>query len=110
MSDPPSNIRAHQAEQILELTWPDDRTDRLAYRFIRGECPCASCKNEWTGERMLDPDSIRVDLKLEGMEPVGGYAVRLSWNDGHSSGLFSWENLRRLGDDSRIDQADTPAP
>ena len=99
MTDPPSNIRAHQAEQVLELAWPDDRVDRLPYRYLRGECPCATCRDEWTGDRILDTSTIRQDLKLEGMEPVGSYAVRLAWNDGHSSGLFSWENLRRLAED-----------
>ena len=41
------------------------------------------------------------DLKLTGMENIGTYAVQLAWNDGHSSGLFSWETLRALGDESR---------
>jgi DUF971 family protein len=98
MTDPPSNIRAFQAEQVLEVTWPDDRVDRLPYRLLRGECPCASCRNEWTGERMLDPASIRPDLKLVGMETIGTYAIQPAWNDGHASGLFSWETLRALGD------------
>ena len=47
---------------------------------------------------MLDTKSIRPDLKLVGMENVGTYALQLSWNDGHSSGLFSWETLRALGE------------
>ena len=64
MSDPPTNIRALQADQILEVTWPEGRVDRFPYRLLRSECPCAACRNEWTGERMLDPDSIRPDLKL----------------------------------------------
>ena len=98
MSDPPSNIRAHQAEQILELVWPDGRDDRLIYRYLRGECPCANCRDEWSGERILDPSTVREDIKLEGMEPVGNYAVRFSWNDGHSSGLFTWESLRLLAE------------
>ncbi len=98
MSDPPTNIRALQAEQVLEVTWPDARIDRLAYRLLRSECPCATCRNEWTGERVLDPSTIRPDLKLVGMENIGTYAVQLAWNDGHSSGLFSWETLRALGD------------
>ena len=96
MSDAPTNIRALQAEQILELTWDDGTVDRLPYRHLRAECPCASCRDEWTGERTLDPKSIRVDLKLDGMEPIGNYAVRLGWNDGHSSGLYTWETLQRL--------------
>jgi DUF971 family protein len=98
MTDPPSNIRAHQADQILELAWPDGRTDRLGYRYLRGECPCATCKDEWTGDRILDPTSVPADIKLAGMEPVGSYAVRFSWSDGHSSGLYTWENLRLLAE------------
>jgi DUF971 family protein len=96
MADAPTNIRAHQAEQILELAWEDDKVDRLPYHYLRAECPCASCRDEWTGERTVDPKTIRPDLKLEGMEPIGNYAVRLGWNDGHSSGLYTWETLQRL--------------
>jgi DUF971 family protein len=99
VSDPPTNIRALQAEQVLEVTWPDSRADRLAYRLLRSECPCATCRNEWTGEKVIDPNSIRPDLKLVGMEHIGTYAVQLAWNDGHSSGLFTWESLRALGEE-----------
>jgi DUF971 family protein len=100
MSDAPANIRAFQGEQVLELTWDDGTHARLPYRYLRGECPCASCRNEWTGERIIDPASLRPDLKLEGMEHVGNYAVQLAWNDGHSSGLYTWEMLHRLAHDS----------
>jgi DUF971 family protein len=96
MIEPPSNIRALQAEQIFEVTWPDKRVDRFPYRFLRSECPCASCRDEWTGERIIRDDSLRSDLKLEAMEPIGTYAVQLVWNDGHSSGLYTWESLRQL--------------
>lgn len=99
MADAPTNIRAHQAEQVLELVWGERTGDRLPYHYLRAQCPCASCRDEWTGERILDPKSIRPDLKLDGMEMVGSYAVRLGWNDGHSSGLYTWENLRKLAAD-----------
>jgi DUF971 family protein len=101
MNDPPTNIRALQTEQVLEVTWPDDRVDRFPYHVLRSECPCASCRNEWTGERVLDPNSIRPDLKLVGMENIGTYAIQFAWNDGHSSGLFSWETLRALSEEGR---------
>jgi DUF971 family protein len=99
MIDPPTNVRALQSDQVLEVSWPDGRVDRLAYRLLRSECPCATCRNEWTGERMLDPASIRPDLKMVGMENIGTYAIQLAWNDGHSSGLFAWNVLRGLGED-----------
>jgi DUF971 family protein len=103
MTDAPTNIRALQAEQVLELTWPDGRVDRLPYRYLRGECPCASCRDEWTGARILDPKDVREDIRLEGMEGVGSYAVRLAWSDGHGSGLYTWESLARIA-------ADAPPP
>ena len=93
-TDPPTNIRALQAEQILEVTWPEVARRPLPYLLLRGECPCATCRNEWTGERMLDTKSIRPDLKLVGMENIGTYAVQFSWSDGHSSGIYTWETLR----------------
>lgn len=96
MTEPPTNIRAHQADQVLELGWDDHPARRVPYRTIRGQCPCASCRDEWTGERLIDASTLRDDLRLEGMEAVGNYAVRLSWNDGHSSGLYTWDLLREL--------------
>lgn len=98
MIDAPTNIRALQAEQVLELTWEDGRVDRLPYRLIRGECPCAVCRDEWTGARNFDPAEVREDIRLEGMEGIGSYAVRLAWNDGHSSGLYTWDALAKLAE------------
>ena len=98
MADAPTNIRALQSEQILELTWEGNRVSNLPYRYVRGECPCASCRDEWTGVRILDPNAVAPDIKLEGMEPIGSYAVRFAWSDGHSSGLYTWETLQRLAD------------
>jgi DUF971 family protein len=98
MTDPPSNIRALQADQVLEVTWTDGRIDRMPYHTLRNHCPCAGCRDEWTGVRILDPQSIRLDLKLVGMENIGTYAVQLAWNDGHSSGLYTWETLRSIGE------------
>ena len=108
MSDAPTNIRAFQGDQVLELMWGEGHVVRLPYHYLRGECPCASCRDEWTGDRILDPKSIRPDLKLEGMEPIGNYAVRLGWNDGHSSGLYTWEALLRLTRDCPKSDGSTP--
>ena len=109
MSDAPTNIRALQSDQILELTWPDLSVAKLPYAYLRGECPCASCRDEWTGARILDKTSIPVDIKLEGMEGIGNYAVRLAWSDGHSSGLYTWENLQKLCRDCPLSGI-TPLP
>lgn len=103
MIDPPSNIRAHQAEQVLEITWPDGSVDRLPYRALRAECPCASCQDEWTGERIIQVEHVREDIKLDGLEMVGSYAIQPTWSDGHSTGIYTWELLRKAA-------ADLPKP
>jgi DUF971 family protein len=99
MTDAPDNIHAQQSAQVLEMSWADGSVSRFPYRFLRGECPCAACRDEWTGERRLDPNSIRPDLGIEGLENVGSYALRIGWNDGHSSGIYTWESLRRLANE-----------
>lgn len=96
MTEPPSNIRALQSERVLEVTWPDGQVVRFPYRFLRVECPCASCRDEWSGERIIREGAIPADLTLAAMDPVGTYAVQLAWSDGHSSGLYTWESLRQL--------------
>jgi DUF971 family protein len=98
MDEPPQTIRAHQSDQVLELAWTatGGMPTRVPYRLIRGHCPCASCKDEWTGERLVDINTLPDDLKLAGMDPVGNYAVRLTWTDGHSSGLYTWALLHDL--------------
>lgn len=100
MTNPPSDIKARQSEGALELEWEEGSSSvKLPYKYLRNECPCAGCKDEWTGARILDPSSIADDIKIADMELVGSYALKIGWSDGHNSGLFTWENLRRISDD-----------
>ena len=92
----PSDIRALSDEGVLSITWPDRKAD-LPFVYLRGQCVCAHCVNEWTGEQILDPASVPADIKIEKLELVGSYAVRVRWSDGHNSGLYTWERLKELG-------------
>jgi DUF971 family protein len=92
----PTNLRALRDDRVLEITWPDGVVHRLPFRLLRQECPCASCVNEFTGERMLKPDSVSEDIAPESMNLVGNYALKISWSDGHNTGLYAWEVLRRI--------------
>lgn len=96
MSDVPTDISADREKATLTISWPD-RKDVHSFAQLREHCQCAHCVNEWTGEKILDPSSIPRDITIEKMEAVGGYAVRIHWSDGHSSGLYTWERLRQLG-------------
>jgi len=91
----PSDIRALSDEGVLNISW-DDRQADLPLAFLRGQCACAQCVNEWTGEPILDPASVPANITIEKMELVGSYAVRICWSDGHNSGLYTWQRLREL--------------
>lgn len=97
-SPAPVRIRSIRADRILELAWPDGLEVRLPFRFLRARCSCAACVNEFTGERMVDVDDIPAGIEIEGAELAGHYALRITWNDRHSSGLYTWDALRRLSD------------
>lgn len=99
MTNPPIDIKARQTDGVLELVWDgQNESISLPYKYLRSECPCAACKDEWTGARILDPATIADDIKIEDMELVGSYALKIGWSDGHGSGLFTWENLRKICD------------
>ena len=97
MSQVPADISALREKRVLAVRW-EDRQDEIAFFALRTLCQCAHCVNEWTGERILDPANVPSDIVIEKMEPVGGYAIRVHWSDGHNSGLYTWVRLREIGD------------
>lgn len=86
----------------LAIKWSDGGESFIALESLRRQCPCAGCQGErdimgnlYKGpEKSLTPDSFR----LTKIGQVGGYAVQPFWSDGHSSGIFSFDYLRRLAD------------
>jgi DUF971 family protein len=82
--------------KALRLVWEDGRVTELPARLLRQNCPCASCVDEWTSRRTLDPALIKPDLVLRDASWVGRYALRLSFADGHATGLYTWKLLREL--------------
>ncbi|MDK1021903.1 MAG: DUF971 domain-containing protein [Candidatus Hydrogenedentes bacterium] len=57
---------------------------------------CAACIEEYTGQQILDPETIAPDIQATSIDTLGNYAVSIVWNDGHSSGIFSWERLKEI--------------
>jgi DUF971 family protein len=78
----------------IRLSWSDGLESVLDIRALRISCPCAFCVNELTGKRMLDPASVSADISLKDMQPVGNYAYRVLFDDGHHTGLFTLDDLR----------------
>lgn len=85
------------AEAGIELTWSDGRVNRHRFRDLRIACQCAACRDELTGARILNPASVPETIRPETIEPVGSYALRFIWSDGHSSGIYPFQFLYREG-------------
>jgi DUF971 family protein len=97
---PPSRIRAHKPTGQLELEWAGSPAVEVPFRQVRERCPCASCIDENTGERILDPGTIPADIEPAAMSFTGNYALKIAWSDGHSTGLFTWDLLAEIARDA----------
>lgn len=83
-------------DDALRIQWQDGHSSEYAFRYLRQRCPCAVCKDEWTGEQLLDPESVPHDLKATGADVVGNYALSFVFSDAHGSGIYSFEKLRDM--------------
>ena len=91
----------------LRITWADDHVSRYSAAELRRECPCAQCVNEWTGQRVLKPETISQELTIADLSIVGRYALNFRWSDGHETGIYSFKYLRELSEQGNIDGAGT---
>ncbi len=83
-----------QAEIMIE--WNDGKKSVFEPKKLRAACPCAGCVDEMTGQRTLDPKSVREDIRAVSIVPVGRYALQILWSDGHDTGLYGYDILRSL--------------
>ena len=84
--------------RTLSVLWEDGHQDDFDVRDLRLACPCAVCKEEMSGRALLDPKSVRPDVTPRTITSVGNYAITFVWNDGHSTGIYSFKILRALGE------------
>ncbi len=80
----------------IEIEWSDGKKSAFSSRELRIQCPCAVCTNEFTGQRVLDPKTIPADVVPYSISPVGRYALHITWSDGHTTGLYGFDYLRKL--------------
>jgi len=78
----------------LHIIWYDGTHMAYKFRDLRVECPCASCVDEISGEKVLDPDSIDENIYPLASAYVGNYALEIRWSDGHDTGIYTFEKLR----------------
>jgi len=101
MADVPTAVRAHLDESFLEVRWPEAGY-QFPFKFLRGQCPCAECVDENTGQRILDVQSISEQIRPMHLAFSGNYALKVHWNDGHQTGLYTWDHLERLAEESAV--------
>ena len=90
----PVEIRLHQRSRLLELSFDDGQRFELSYEFLRVFTPSAEARGHAPGQETLQVGKRDVDILR--VEPVGNYAIRPVFSDGHDSGLYSWDILYTL--------------
>jgi len=111
MTQPPNAIKLHQKSRQLEVCFSGN-TYLLPYEYLRVFSPSAEVRGH--GNQELTLVGGKKDIQVTHVEPVGQYAIKLSFDDGHDSGLYTWQTLYELGRDysenwrtyiSRLEQA-----
>ena len=96
MAEPAKIIE--ESDSAISIEWSDGTESGYAAAELRRSCPCAGCINEWTGEKMLKPDTVADDLTFSHISIVGRYALNFHFLDGHETGIFSFKFLKDLAD------------
>ena len=91
----PTKVNLHKKSAILELTYGDDSRLRFSAEFLRVHSPSAEVRGHGKGQEILQTGKRHV--KLINIELVGNYAMKLMFDDGHDTGIYSWSYLADLG-------------
>ena len=91
----PTEIKLHQASRVLEIAFADGHTFRLPYELLRVYSPSAEVRGHGPGQETLQIG--KRDVTITDVEPIGHYALRPTFSDGHESGIYSWDYLYDLG-------------
>ena len=91
---PPTDLKYHKRSRELEVRFADGMNARLSAEFLRVYSPSAEVKGHAAGEGILVTDKETVGIKS--IEPIGLYAVRIVFDDGHNTGLYTWSYLYEM--------------
>jgi len=94
---PPTDIRLHRKSKVLDLVFEDGASFQLPCEYLRVLSPSAEVRGHGPGQEVLQVGKRQVNI--DGVEPIGHYAVKLVFDDGHNSGIYTWDYLYTLGVD-----------
>ncbi len=90
----PTDIILHQQSRLLEIAFDDGKRFKLSCEYLRVHSPSAEVRGHGAGLQ-----AGKKDVAIQAVEPVGNYAVKLVFSDGHATGLYAWDYLYSLGVD-----------
>ncbi|MCC7412183.1 MAG: DUF971 domain-containing protein [Gammaproteobacteria bacterium] len=91
----PVEIKLHRTSRVLEVVFDDDARFELSCELLRVYSPSAEVRGHGPGQEVLQTG--KENVLITAVEPVGNYAVRLVFDDGHDSGIYAWDYLYHLG-------------
>ena len=100
----PEHIAISKSKGI-EIDWNDGHHSSYSNAYLRDECPCATCtgshgtepqKTDYSNPKPDPFQMYKPAIKMLDVEEVGSYAIKIRWNDGHSSGIYSFDHLREI--------------
>jgi len=87
-------LRSPRGGRMTEIDWADGHKGVYPHAVLRGYCPCSGCQGHTSEIRFIETTDAQQELDV--IAPVGGYALRIDWFDGHNSGIYSYRYLRAL--------------
>jgi DUF971 family protein len=91
----PTSIVLHTGSRVLEIAFDDGSSFRLPFEFLRVHSPSAEVRGHGVGQEVLQTG--KRDVTINDLQPVGHYAIRPTFSDGHDSGIYAWDYLYELG-------------
>ena len=80
----------------LRIRWADQHEANYPFPALREACQCASCVDEWSGEKKITRSQIADDIHTKHIEAKGRYAISIHWTDGHDTGIYPFDYLRKI--------------
>lgn len=91
----PTEINLHQVSRVLDVAFDDGASFSLPVEYLRVYSPSAEVRGHGPGQEVLQVGKREVNISA--IEPVGVYAVKFVFTDGHDTGIYSWDYLHELG-------------
>lgn len=96
----PVSVDVSNSDQTLSIDWADGHTSIFSLFGLRKNCPCVECRGGHSQMGRFEPRLFLVEptqtYKIISAEQVGNHALKISWNDGHNSGMYRWDLLRHM--------------